>query len=144
MTVTLFMYPLRSVRTGMTSPYRIERDRGTKEAHQQLAVLQEKWPLAFPVQHQDVRPLAMGVARQVAAAMGWSLPEHAARLCAGVRPVLCLVRRPRPNAEPRSDRIWTLAQAFGAAQPTGRIEWRHSNSWVTLGDFVRQGCTITS
>ena len=58
----------------MTSPYRIERDRGTKEARQQLAVLREKWPLAFPVQHQDVRPLAMGVARQVAAAMGWSLP----------------------------------------------------------------------
>jgi sRNA-binding protein len=58
----------------MTSPYRIERERGTKEACQQLAVLQEKWPLAFPVQHQDVRPLAMGVARQVAAEMGWSLP----------------------------------------------------------------------
>ena len=58
----------------MTSPYRIERDRGTEEARQQLAVLQEKWPLAFPVQRQDVRPLAMGVARQVAEAMGWSLP----------------------------------------------------------------------
>jgi sRNA-binding protein len=58
----------------MTSPYRIERDRGTKEARQQLAVLREKWPLAFPVQHRDVRPLAMGVARQVAASMGWSLP----------------------------------------------------------------------
>ena len=58
----------------MTSPYRSERERGTKEARQQLAVLREKWPLAFPVQHQDVRPLAMGVARQVAAAMGWSLP----------------------------------------------------------------------
>jgi sRNA-binding protein len=57
----------------MTSPYRIERDRGTKEARQQLAVLREKWPLAFPV-HQDVRPLAMGVARQIAAAMSWSLP----------------------------------------------------------------------
>jgi sRNA-binding protein len=53
----------------MTSPYRIERDRGTKEARQQLAVLREKWPLAFPVEHQDVRPLAMGAARQVAAAM---------------------------------------------------------------------------
>ena len=66
---------VRSVRrAGMTSPYRIERDRGTEEARQQLAVLREKWPLAFPVQHQDVRPLAMGVARQVAAAMGWSLP----------------------------------------------------------------------
>jgi sRNA-binding protein len=58
----------------MTSPYRIERVRGTEEARQQLAVLREKWPLAFPAQHQDVRPLAMGVARQVAAAMGWSLP----------------------------------------------------------------------
>jgi hypothetical protein len=65
-----------SVRAGMTSPspYRIERDRGSKESRQQLAVLREKWPLAFPVKHQDVRPLAMGVARQVAAAMGWSLP----------------------------------------------------------------------
>ena len=58
----------------MTSPYRIERERGTKEARQQLAVLRAKWPLAFPVQHQDVRPLAMGVAHQVAAEMGWSLP----------------------------------------------------------------------
>jgi hypothetical protein len=58
----------------MTSRYRIERDRGAKEARQQLAVLREKWPRAFPVQHQDVRPLAMGVAGQVAVAMGWSLP----------------------------------------------------------------------
>jgi hypothetical protein len=58
----------------MTSPYRIERVRGTKEARQQLAVLREKWPLAFPVKHEDVRPSAMGIARQVAAAMGWGLP----------------------------------------------------------------------
>jgi sRNA-binding protein len=58
----------------MTSPYRIERERGTEEARRQLAVLREKWPLAFPIEHQDVRPLTMGVARQVAAAMGWSLP----------------------------------------------------------------------
>ena len=29
---------------------------------------------AVPVKHQDVRSLAMGVARQVTAAMGWSLP----------------------------------------------------------------------
>jgi sRNA-binding protein len=58
----------------MTSPYRIERERGTKEARQQLAVLREKWPLAFPVQHQDVRPLAMGAAGEIAAVMGWSLP----------------------------------------------------------------------
>jgi sRNA-binding protein len=58
----------------MTSPYRIERDRGTKESRQQLAALREKWPLAFPVQHQDVRPLALGAPGEIAAAMGWSLP----------------------------------------------------------------------
>jgi sRNA-binding protein len=58
----------------MASTYRIERDRGSKESPQQLAVLREKWPVAFPVKHEDVRPLAMRVARQVAAAMGWSLP----------------------------------------------------------------------
>ena len=62
------------MRAGMTSPYRIERERGIKEAGQQLGALREKWALAFPVQAQDVRPLALGVAHQVAAAMGWSLP----------------------------------------------------------------------
>jgi sRNA-binding protein len=50
----------------MTSPHQIERQRGIKEASQQLAVLRERWPLAFPVQHQDIRPLALGVAHQVA------------------------------------------------------------------------------
>jgi sRNA-binding protein len=58
----------------MTSPYRIERERGTKESPQQIAVLREKWPIAFPVKHQDVRPLALGAAGEIAAAMGWSLP----------------------------------------------------------------------
>jgi sRNA-binding protein len=58
----------------MAPTYRVERDRGSKEFPQQLAVLREKWPLAFPTKHEDVRPLAMGAARQVAAATGWSLP----------------------------------------------------------------------
>src|SRR5271169_274891 len=58
----------------MTSPYRIERDRGTKEYRQQFAVLREKWPLAFPVKEQDVRPLAIGATGEIAATMGWSLP----------------------------------------------------------------------
>jgi sRNA-binding protein len=58
----------------MTSPYRIERDCGTKESPQQIAVLREKWPIAFPVKHQDVRPLAMGAAGEITAVMGWSLP----------------------------------------------------------------------
>jgi sRNA-binding protein len=58
----------------MVSQNRIDRDRGAKEARQQLVVLREKWPLAFPVEHQDVRPLAIGAGREIAAAMGWSLP----------------------------------------------------------------------
>jgi sRNA-binding protein len=58
----------------MNSPYRIERDRGIKDSTQQLAVLREKWPLAFPAKLDDVRPLAAGVNREIAATMGWSLP----------------------------------------------------------------------
>jgi sRNA-binding protein len=58
----------------MAPTYRVERDSGSKEFPQQLLVLRERWPLAFPTKHEDVRPLAMGVAREVAGAMGWSLP----------------------------------------------------------------------
>ena len=47
----------------MTPTYRVERDRGSKEFPQQLVVLRERWPLAFPTKHEDVRPLAMGGAR---------------------------------------------------------------------------------
>jgi len=58
----------------MASPHTIERQRGAKEAGQQLAVLREKWPLAFPARAQDVRPLALGTVGQIAEAMGWSVP----------------------------------------------------------------------
>jgi sRNA-binding protein len=58
----------------MASQYRIERDRGTKEAPQQLTMLREKWPLAFPVKDEDIRPLAIGAASEIATAMGWLLP----------------------------------------------------------------------
>ena len=57
----------------MTFPLQIERDRGRKEASQQLEVLRERWPLAFPIRPYDIRPLAMGVANQIAETMGWSL-----------------------------------------------------------------------
>jgi hypothetical protein len=50
-----------------------ECDRGAKEHRQQLHALREKWPLAFPVQPEDVRPLALGIADQIAEAMGWSV-----------------------------------------------------------------------
>ena len=55
----------------MASEYRIEYDRGTKDSPQQLAVLREKWPLAFPVNEHDGHPLTNSAAREIAAAMGW-------------------------------------------------------------------------
>jgi sRNA-binding protein len=58
----------------MSSTYRIERDRGIKEYWQQLAELRKKWPLVFPVNDQDVRPLAVDATHEIAAVMGWSYP----------------------------------------------------------------------
>jgi sRNA-binding protein len=58
----------------MALKYRIERERGTKESQQQLPMLREKWPLAFPTDDQGIRPLALGAAREIAAAMSWPLP----------------------------------------------------------------------
>jgi sRNA-binding protein len=52
---------------------RAERDRGIKEASQQLVALQEKWPLAFPIRSHDIRPLAVRAAGEIAAGMGWSM-----------------------------------------------------------------------
>src|ERR1700750_1737315 len=58
----------------MPSPHTIERQRGAKEASQKLGVLRERWPLAFQVRVQDVRPLALGTVGQIAEAMGWTIP----------------------------------------------------------------------
>ena len=58
----------------MSATYRIERDRGIKEYRQQLAELRERWPRAFPVDDEDVRPLAVDAIYEIAAVMGWSEP----------------------------------------------------------------------
>ena len=58
----------------MVPQHRVERERGTKESRRQLAVLRAKWPRAFPVDHQDIRPLTIGAAGEIAAVMGWSYP----------------------------------------------------------------------
>ena len=58
----------------MSSEHHVDRKRGTKDARKQLAMLREKWPVAFPAEPERVRPLAIGVAGEIASAMGWSLP----------------------------------------------------------------------
>ena len=52
---------------------RERRRRLWEEASQQFVALRARWPKAFPVNGRDVRPLAVGVARIVAAEMGWSV-----------------------------------------------------------------------
>ena len=58
----------------MSSIRKIERNRGLKESREQIQVLQDKWPAAFPKQASLVRPLAKGVAKTIAEAFGWSVP----------------------------------------------------------------------
>jgi sRNA-binding protein len=58
----------------MSSAHRIERGQGTRQSRQHFAALRQQWPLAFPIKPEDVRPLAVGAAGEIAAAMGWSLP----------------------------------------------------------------------
>jgi sRNA-binding protein len=58
----------------VSATYQTDRSRGTKEARQQLALLRDRWPIAFPADPKDVRPLAISAAGEIAAAMGWSLP----------------------------------------------------------------------
>jgi sRNA-binding protein len=70
----LFYVVITKRAADMASQYRIERDRGTNEFRQQLAVLRQKWPFAFPAKPQDVRPLTSGAAGEIGTAMGWSHP----------------------------------------------------------------------
>jgi sRNA-binding protein len=58
----------------MSSIRTLERNRGLKESREQIKVLQDKWPAAFPKQARLVRPLANGVAKTIAEAFGWSVP----------------------------------------------------------------------
>jgi sRNA-binding protein len=98
-----------------------ECERGAQEYSQQLLVLREKWPLAFPVQYQDVRPLTLNVARQVAAAMGWSVPyahgvlkpwKQTATYC---RAMLCYDQRITLNGAP-AEMVDADARALAAKE----------------------------
>jgi hypothetical protein len=56
---TVYVISPQNEGSGMAPTYRAERDRGSKEFPEQLAILRERWPLAFPTNREDVRPLAM-------------------------------------------------------------------------------------
>jgi sRNA-binding protein len=57
----------------MSSIRKLERKRGLKESREQIKVLQDRWPAAFPKQASLVRPLANAVPKTIAEAFGWSV-----------------------------------------------------------------------
>ncbi len=59
----------------MTSKrYSEDRRRGLRDAPEQIKLLQEKWPKAFPAKPHEVRPLVSGIAKILAETFGWSSP----------------------------------------------------------------------
>src|SRR4051812_4076739 len=50
-----------------------QRLQGLKESAQAIALLQEKWPCAFPKKYGAVKPLARSVKEAVVAGMDWDL-----------------------------------------------------------------------
>ncbi|HJZ18224.1 MAG TPA: ProQ/FINO family protein, partial [Stellaceae bacterium] len=103
------------------SQYRIERDRGAKEAAQQIEVLRERWPLAFPVKDEDVRPLAIAAASEIAAVMDWSIPytlgvlRHWKMAAAYCQAVLCHEHRITLDGAP-AEAVGTEAKDLAARQ----------------------------
>ena len=56
---------------------------GLKESAQAIALLQEKWPRAFPKKYSAVRPLARSVMEAIVAGTGWNKDYTMACLALG-------------------------------------------------------------
>jgi sRNA-binding protein len=58
--------------TNVTNDKKAEQKRGFKEGSQQFELLRARWPKAFSVKAQGVRPLASGAQQALAEALGWT------------------------------------------------------------------------
>ena len=67
-----------------------EARRAYRESHTAIALLQQRWPAAFPQAPQQVRPLISGLTPPIAAALDWSRPYTRAVLRTWkLRPAYC-------------------------------------------------------
>ena len=67
-----------------------EARRAYRESRTAIALLQQRWPAAFPETPQQVRPLITGLTPLIAAALDWSLPYTRAVLRTWkLRPAYC-------------------------------------------------------
>ncbi len=74
----------------ITRDYKSETQRAYREARTVIALLQQRWPAAFPEEPQQVRPLVAGLTPLIAAALGWSRPyTRAVLLTWKLRPSYC-------------------------------------------------------
>jgi sRNA-binding protein len=74
----------------ITSDRNSEARRAYRESHTAIALLQQRWPAAFPEAPQQVRPLIAGLTPLIAAALDWSRPYTRAVLRTWkLRPAYC-------------------------------------------------------
>jgi sRNA-binding protein len=74
----------------ITSDRNSEARRAYRESRTAIALLQQRWPAAFPATPQQVRPLITGLTPLIAAALDWSLPYTRAVLRTWkLRPAYC-------------------------------------------------------
>jgi len=74
----------------ITSDRNSEARRAYRESHTAIALLQQRWPAAFPEASQQVRPLIAGITPHIAAALDWSWPYTRAVLRTWkLRPAYC-------------------------------------------------------
>src|SRR3954463_8339220 len=74
----------------ITPDRKSETQRAYREARVAIALLQQRWPAAFPETPQQIRPLITGLTPLVAAALDWSHPYTRAVLRTWkLRPAYC-------------------------------------------------------
>ena len=74
----------------ITSDRNSEARRAYRESRTAIALLQQRWPAAFPKAPQQVRPLIAGLTPLIAAALDWSRPYTRAVLRTWkLRPAYC-------------------------------------------------------
>ena len=90
----------------ITPDRKSEVQRAYREARVAIALLQQRWPAAFPETPQQIRPLITGLTPLVAAALDWATPT----------PALCCARGScappivTPSSHIPSALTWTVTQ----------------------------------
>src|SRR4051794_2254564 len=106
--------------TSIASDRNGEARRAYRESHTAIALLQQRWPAAFPQAPQQVRPLIAGLTPLIATALNWSHPYARAVLRTWkLRPAYCraVLEYPvrfdldgNPNEQPVGEDARTMAK----------------------------------